>query len=110
MAEWAASTGPNEVLVSVRRDNQLCPRPACPGRAVECPELVRYLARQTEEASASQACVRALIAAVGGTASAEVFVLGNGLSAMLTWAQIQSVASHPHVGQIDRRFDGTPPP
>lgn len=109
-AVWESSAGPHEVVIAVRRGTTLCPRPDCPGRGGACPELERYNARLTEEARASQACVRALITSVGGTASDEVFVLGNGLSGVLTWPQIQTVAAHPHIGQIDRRYESTPPP
>lgn len=108
-AAWQASPGANQVTIAVRRDSQLCPRPACPGTAVECPELERYTDRLLEEATASQACVRALIAAIGGTASSEVFAVGDSFSATLTWSQIQTVAAHPHVAQIEPAA-GEPPP
>ena len=97
MAEWEASSGPNEVVIAVRREYSLCPRPVCPDRGAGCPEAAGYDARLTEDALASQACVRALISSIGGTVSPEVFVLGNGLLASLTWSQIQTVAAHPHV-------------
>ena len=109
-AVWQSSTGPNEVMIAVRRGSDLCPLPACPGPAVACPELTLYNDRLLEEATASQACVRALIASIGGTASSEVFVVGDSFSATLTWPQIQTVAAHPHVGQIDSRYSTSPPP
>jgi hypothetical protein len=106
-ATWEASQAPNEVMIAVRRTGSVCPRPACPGRT--CPELERYLARLDQETAASQTCVRAFIASIGGTASPEVFTAGNGISATLTWPQIQMVAAHPHVQQIDPRFGGPAP-
>lgn len=108
-AAWEASTEANEVVIAVRRTDPVCPRPAC-REPMQCPEASQYAARMQEEAAASQACVRALITSIGGTASPEIFTLGNSFPATLTWAQIQTVASHPHVVQIDGRFDNSLPP
>ena len=107
--KWQASTEANEVVIAVRRQQQLCPLPACPGRDSACPELERYNARVTEEAKASQTCVRSLVLSIGGTASDEVLVLGNAFSATLFWDQIQTVAAHPDVEHIDPRFGEAPP-
>lgn len=110
-AEWQASVGPNEVLLAVPRSAPVCPRPACPGRTVACPEFDKYYARDAEEALAFQTCVRSLITAIGGTVSPEALAPGaNAIAASLTWQQIQTVAAHPHVSGIDRAFEGTPPP
>lgn len=109
-ATWEALDGEIEVVVSIRREQSLCPRPACPGREEQCPELDKYQAWADEESTASQLCVRELIHFIGGTASDEVLVLGNSLSATLTWEQIQTLAAHPDVVQIVSRYDGTPPP
>jgi hypothetical protein len=106
---WEASQGPNEVVISVAREQALCPRPACPGPAIECPELQRYNDRVMKQAAASQTCVRTAISAIGGSASPEVFVFGNGLAAKLTWGQIQTIAARSDVLQIDPEI-GTPPP
>lgn len=107
---WQASGMANEVLMAIRRSEPVCPIPACPGRGQSCPDRDRYFARLTEETKASQSCVRLLIASIGGNASAEVFELGNALSATLTWDQIQTVAAHPDVISIMPRFSSTPPP
>jgi hypothetical protein len=107
-AIWQASTEPNEVIIAVRREHHLCPLPDCPGRT-GCPERDRYLAWQDEMARASQACVRALIASIGGTASDEVFAVGNALPAFLSWGQIQTVAAHPDVLSMESNI-GLPPP
>lgn len=110
-AKWQASSGEaNEVVIAVRRDQQLCPPPACPGRGTTCPELERYHARVAEESQASQSCVRSLVSSIGGSASDEVLVLGNAFSATLTWEQIQTVAGHPDVIHIDPRFGDPPMP
>jgi len=109
-AAWAVSSGANRVIVAVRRDKDLCPAPVCPDRGIDCPENARYWNRVAEETQASQSCVRALIATIGGTASSEVFVLGNGFPASLTWSQIQTVAAHPDVLSLERAEGGNPPP
>jgi hypothetical protein len=101
---------PNEVMIAVRRETLICPRPECPGTDRTCPEVQAYLARLADEAAASQGCVRAAIAAAGGTASPEVFVFGNAVLATLTWAQIQTIAARTDVGSIDPNSSGTPPP
>ncbi|HKY38557.1 MAG TPA: hypothetical protein VJN18_21585 [Polyangiaceae bacterium] len=108
-AQWQASTMPNEVVIAVRRGKDLCPLPACPGRATACPELERYTARLDEESKASQTCVRSLVASIGGSASDEAFTLGNAFPATLTWQQIQTVAAHPDVQHIDPRYGDAPP-
>ncbi len=98
-AVWELSSGSNEVIIVVRGRGDVCPLPDCPGR--ECPERTRYLARLHEETLASQSCVRALIASIGGTASPEAFDIGNSFPATLTWPQIQTVATHPQVAVVD---------
>jgi hypothetical protein len=107
---WEAATSPTEVIIAVRRTGTICPRPACPGRATDCPEAQRYNDRLSKEAAASQTCVRALVASIGGMATTEALPLGNTLGATLTWPQIQTVAAHPHVGQIEPRYFDVPPP
>jgi len=107
--EWQASGGPISVSIAIRREHDLCPPPECADDA-SCPERDRFYARLTDEARASQACVRSLIASIGGSVSDEVFFLGNGLSATLTWAQIQTVAAHPDVDSISGGTSGLPPP
>jgi hypothetical protein len=106
-AEWQAASGPNEVIVGVRDDQPVCPAPACPGRAVDCPELDRYVSWTTKVAIASQSCVRELIVAIGGSASAEVHT--GSIAALLTWSQIQELVTHPEVVRIEPRFGGTLP-
>jgi hypothetical protein len=106
---WESSPDPNEVLITVLRDGELCPAPVCPVRGVQCPELREYDDRMMEEALASQHCVRELIASLGGETSAEVFVLGNSFPARLTWPQIEVVLTRPEVIQIDPAA-GPPPP
>jgi hypothetical protein len=58
----------------------------------------------------AQRCVRALIDAVGGTATGERFFIINVLIATLTWDQIQLVGAHPHVQQVQPTDEGSPPP
>lgn len=108
-AQWQQSGVPNEVLIAIRRDRELCPIPACPSRPNPCPERDRYEAYTTQEAGASQTCVRSLIASIGGSATDEVLVLGNSIDAFLSWSQIQTVAAHPDVISIGSRFGGPPP-
>jgi len=57
--------------------------------------------------SASQTCVRRLVASLGGTASDEV--LGRSFPATLSWDQIQSVAAHPDVAYVEPRYGNAPP-
>jgi len=108
--KWRASDVPNEVLIAIRRDQELCPRPACPSRDTVCPERDRYDARIAEETKASQSCVRSLIVSIGGSATDEVLAIGNIVDAMLSWSQIQTVAAHPDVISISDRFGAAPPP
>lgn len=107
-ALWESSTSANEVLLAIRKNFVLCPRPECPTRDLDnpCPELARYLAREDEEARASQACVRALIDSIGGSASDEVWTVG--FAAQLTWDQILSVAAHPDVISVTANLPGKP--
>lgn len=108
---WQSSTSPNEVLIAIRHEYEVCPAPDCTTRDPDnpCPELAAYLNRLDDEARASQICVRALIATIGGMASDEVFTLGDGFSATLTWPQIQTVAAQPDVISIVANVS-TPPP
>jgi len=109
-ARWQASAVVNDVLIAVQRESQITPAPSCPDGEKGCPELDAYLADLQEKARASQACVRQLIASIGGTASDEVFTFGNSLQALLTWPQLQTVAASIDVISISSAETTTPPP
>lgn len=95
-AHWRAATMPNFVLISLRRSLPLCAAPACNS----CPERDAFNERLIERFGEAQACVRNLIAAVGGSAAEEPSLAGDAFTALLTWDQIQVVAAHPDVGSI----------
>lgn len=106
---WSSEpTKPFDVLIAVRKNYTVCPQPACPGTARQCPERDKYDAWLERASEASQMCVKGLIEEVGGSVS-EFFTLGNGLSATLTWEQIQIVAAHPDVGSIASDEPAPPP-
>lgn len=106
---WSSDpTKPFDVLIAIRKNYTVCPIPACPGTARQCPESDKYNAWLERASEASQACVRELIEEVGGVSS-EFFTIGNGLSATLTWEQIQIVAAHPDVGSIAAELPDPPP-
>lgn len=96
-----------EVMILVAGGAHHCPLPAC--SQVPCAEREAWTARWSAENLESQHCVRALIESIGGTSSAEVFSIVNAFAATLTWSQIQTVASHPHVVQIDPATHDPPP-
>lgn len=108
---WSSSepTVAFDVLVGVRKNYVVCPRPACPGTARQCAELDEYISWIEQVSRASQTCVRALIDDLGGVPSDESFTLGNGFPATLTWAQIQAVASHPDVVSVSVTIFVPPP-
>ncbi|MDX2052107.1 MAG: hypothetical protein SFV15_06945 [Polyangiaceae bacterium] len=111
-ALWKATPGPHEVMISVARSAPVCPRPDCPGSGIlSCPEYIQYSDRLDAETVASQTCVRALLEMIGGEERVGVFPRSTpGILALLTWAQIQAVAAHPHVLGISSTKLGTPPP
>jgi len=84
-----AATGPIDVGILVS------------GGATVCPGSERYIKRMEAENLASQACVRDLIASLGGTSSPDTFWIINAFDAQLTWEQIQIVGSYPDVRAIE---------
>jgi hypothetical protein len=107
---WKAMDGADEVGVIVRGAAKVCPIDSCPPRPNECPSFERQMNYMQEWNWQSQSCVRALIEAVGGSASEERTWLVNTINATLTWSQIQAVGAHPHVEGIGPNETGEPPP
>lgn len=104
----AAATEKHDVLVLVRGGAKICQLPQCPPPPAVCEAKDQLTARWRDENAEAQRCVRDLIAAEGGTASSDVLFLVNAVSASLTWAQIQAVAAHPHVLQVESGGSGPP--
>ncbi|MET0384792.1 MAG: hypothetical protein ABW321_02475, partial [Polyangiales bacterium] len=107
---WRNQAGPHEVLIGLHGGAMSCPLPECPAGERECAAATQHVAQREQENRARQACARALIAALGGQASDEVFWLINGFVATLTWEQIQIVSGHPDVRTIERNRSDAPPP
>jgi len=107
---WSAAdaTEPQSVTVLVAGGAQICSLPQCPPPPAACDERDRLTERWRAENTEAQRCVRDAITAAGGTADTEVFWLVNVVSAQLTWAQIQAVAAHPHVLQIEGGGEAPP--
>ena len=106
-ARWTSTLGPHRVLMRIRGGHAVCPAPTCPTRPNPCPEF-EAIQRYSEEWNwQSQRCVRGLIADIGGTASDERFWILNGVSADLSWQQIQVVATHPDVESIGSAEGGS---
>ena len=99
-AVFEASTGPIEVMITVKGGAMVTPLPACPERGSTCEAAQAVIDAWLAENLESQRCVRELIVSLGGTPHAEVFWLVNDFVADLTWAQIQIVATHPDVVSI----------
>jgi hypothetical protein len=104
----AAGTATSDVLIGVRSGAQICPLDTC--SKDPCPARDAVLSWWQAENLASQACVRALIADFGVTGVGDAFWLVDAFEAHLTWDQIQTVASHPHVRNIESNVGGGPPP
>jgi hypothetical protein len=98
--------GPVDVMISVSGAAPVCAVPVCRGG---CPAQTTLTDYWAAENFATQKCVRDLIDAVGGTSTPEQFWLVDALVATLTWEQIQIVATHPHVLEIDPNVGGPPP-
>ncbi|HET6284051.1 MAG TPA: hypothetical protein VFH73_24050 [Polyangia bacterium] len=96
-----------DVMILVAGGAQHCPLPEC--SQVPCPAREAVQRRWAAENLEAQRCVRALVDSVGGTSNVEVFAITNVFEATLNWEQIQIVAQHPHVLQIDPN-EPTPPP
>lgn len=92
-----SADAPVDLIIQVAGGAAICPLDSCTGR---CPPPEDVFERWRDENRASQACVRTLIEDAGGTASPDVEWLLNTVSARLTWAQAQAVATHPHVRRI----------
>ncbi len=110
MRKLAQTTGPQRMDVGVRGGARICPLPECPSGQRTCSARDSYADRWQAENAEAQRCVRQLITAIGGRADAEVFWIVNHFFADLTWDQIQQVATHPDVENIQPSGDGTPPP
>jgi hypothetical protein len=96
----ATLSEPYEVMVNVRGGAKICPHPDCPDRGEECPESKALFSYYDAESRASQTCVRAFLAELGGRVDAEFVGFANAFSTELSWAQIQQLATHPHVQAI----------
>jgi hypothetical protein len=101
------SSAPQPVLITVRGGaTSDCPLPQCPNRDQPCPAQELYTSRLQSENAESQHCVRELIAQIGGTSDPEVSWLSNVFGATLTWSQVQLIAAHPHVSNVDATVGG----
>jgi hypothetical protein len=107
-AQFARTAGPIPVLIMVAGGAVISPLPGCDQRP--CPANEAIVARWTAENLASQLCVRQLITALGGSSDPTSFWITNSFGAALTWAQIQQVATHPHVKLIEAQQTTIPPP
>ena len=107
---FEATSGSMTVIIMVEGGAQVGPLPECPAdRAQPCPARDGVVSQWETENLASQSCVRALIASTGGTADPTTLWLVNAFTATLTWEQIQVVAAHPQVIDVESN-GGTPPP
>jgi hypothetical protein len=99
--------GAHDVIIMVTGAAPTCAFPSC--RDASCPAQDALTGYWAAENLASQKCVRDLITSVGGTSTDESFWLIDVLVATLTWEQIQVVATHPHVLDIESNQGGPPP-
>jgi hypothetical protein len=97
------------VLIGVSGAAPVCDVGSC--REGNCPQQMAIWDYWAAENLASQKCVRDLVDSVGGSSSPEQLGFVDFFVATLTWAQIQTVATHPHVESISpSEGGGTPPP
>jgi hypothetical protein len=106
-AQLEAATSPVGVGIMLSGGATVCPTSQC--SVPPCPDLVKFTERWKAENTASQRCVRDLIASLGGTSSPEVFSGINVFFASLTWEQMRAVAAYPQVKSLERA-SGSPPP
>ncbi|MCU0696017.1 MAG: hypothetical protein MUC96_05770 [Myxococcaceae bacterium] len=104
----AEATTKHGVVVLVRGGATICQLPTCPPPPGVCAEMDALTSRWRAENAEAQRCVRDLISSSGGTADPDVLFLVNAVSASLTWSQIQTVAAHPHVLQVQGGGSGPP--
>ncbi len=96
---FASAIGTVDVIISVRGGATPCTLDPC--SAPPCPSRDSAINLWTAQNLATQRCVRELIAGIGGVAEPDTFWLINGFVATLSWAQIQTVATHPDVRLIE---------
>ena len=104
---FVQTSGFMEVLITVKGGGTICMLPPC--SAPPCLERDSIISHWTAQNLASQRCVRELVTSLGGAGRPETLWLTDAFVATLTWDQIQLVAGHPHVKQIESN-GGTPPP
>ena len=109
MRSQAQNGGAISVLIGVNGGPKVCTLPTCTGSGRTCPERDAQIALLEAKVAKAQACVRTLIESLGAP-KPESFWLGNSMAALLTWDQIEMVAAHPHVTQIEASLTDTPPP
>lgn len=95
---------PQEVLISVIGGATICPLEEC--TAPPCASNDATTAYWEQQNLASQQCVRQFVQELGGETYPETQVLTNTFSARLDWAQVQEVATHPHVRHMDPASGG----
>jgi hypothetical protein len=105
-AAFQQGVGPFAVLLTVAGGATICPLPECATKS--CPDRDAVTQYWLDENLASQQCVRASISALGGASAPATFWLIDAFEATLTWAQIQQVASLPHVLRIESELGGAP--
>jgi hypothetical protein len=103
-----AQLGPQLVMIVVAGGADATRLAVDCGEQRSCAEREQALQEYTAHNRASQRCLRAFIAEIGGQATDEVF-FGNSLAAMLTWEQVQRVAAHPHALSIEPDIPAPPP-
>jgi hypothetical protein len=107
MGQFPQDGSPVEVIIQVSGAAPVCDIGSC--RDGSCPQFMAITDYWEAENFASQKCVRDFIDAVGGTSTPERSWLVDMVVATLTWEQIQIVATHPHVTDIEPNI-GNPPP
>ncbi|MBL8954716.1 MAG: hypothetical protein JNK82_28320 [Myxococcaceae bacterium] len=106
--EQADATTKHDVVLQVRGGAKICRLPQCPPPPAVCEAKDQLTTRWRDENAEAQRCVRDAITAAGATADADVLWLVNIVSASLTWAQLQAVAAHPHVLQVEAGGEAPP--
>lgn len=95
-----ACAEPYSVAVSVRGGATYCPLPECPAAPTTCPERDAWEQRWHEENLVSQTCLRQVLEILGGTVEQES-TLSNTFYTHLDWQQIEALAAHPDVSQVN---------
>jgi hypothetical protein len=110
LATLSASPHAVPVLVTVAGGADVCALPSCATSTRECPTHDDAIVYWQRKNLASQRCVRERVAAIGGSTGGDPYWIVNSFEAVLTWPQIQLLATHPHVLSIEAGGTGAPPP